>query len=389
MVLKATHFRASLGLTMNSATTSSAPRRDGADLPNAGRRAEKNSWRLALLAAFALHGALVLCSGEGVKPLIAPKVVEQALELEVFEVEDEALPEHEPGGGSSKAGLAELATPVAALAPPLVAKKVAPKTPKEPKPAQELVHPRVTTEPESQEVNETDPLLADAFDELAAFTLPKPKAARTMLERKPEVLQRDVEPTTIAKDKQPQDNGSTHVGSGRGRRGGPGGAGSGNGRVVKEKFAFGGPEGAFQADVCALPKGTASIGLIADCPHLLTFFADRINVAQRHFREGFPGIEDRVEWFGIKYTGQFRTEAAGVYEFRLSSDDGSRLLIDEQLVINNDGTHAPLSRSGRIHLAAGLHQLKLLYFQGPGTLLALQLFVTPPGRREKTFRPEF
>ncbi len=350
-------------------------------------RADRYAWPAAILGALAVHAAVALVSAERTLPLPLPVPATQALEVDLLEV-DEDLPNREPGGGSPTPGAQAEAQPVAAVTPPVAPKKVAPKTPREPKPSEELVHPKLVDKPELQEVEAPDPLLADAFDD-ATFALAKPKAVRTTLARTAELIQRDVEPSTIAKAKKPTDEGSTHVGTGPGRRGGPGGAGQGNGRVVKEKFAFGGPEGAFQADVCALPRGTASIGQVADCPHLLTFFADRINVAQRHFKEGFPGIEERVEWFGIKYTGQFKVEAAGVYEFRLSSDDGSRLVIDEQLVINNDGTHAPVSRFGRIHLAAGSHQLKLLYFQGPGTLLALQLFVTPPGRHEKTFRPEF
>src|SRR5690606_33556267 len=158
--------------------------------------------------------------------------------------------------------------------------------PKQPTRSEAPVHPKLEPAAVPQEVNEPDALLADAFDEPAAFALAKPKAARTALAR---TSDSEVQPRAVARDnkeKRPSDPGTLHRGSGPGRRGGPGGPGQGNGRVVKEKFAFGGPEGAFQADVCALPRGTASIGQVADCPHLLTFFADRINVAQRHFREG-------------------------------------------------------------------------------------------------------
>jgi hypothetical protein len=344
------------------------------------------AWPAALAAALLVHGSLALFSGERVMPLLVPPPAQSELELDVFDLPDEQLPNQEPGGGTPTPGIDAVAQTVTPVVPPTAPKRVAPKTRVESRPSEPLVHPKLADETPLQDAVEVPDLLSDAFDQPSSFVLPKPKAVRTTRARTAPLVQREVEPSINSADR---NVGSTHVGSGPGRRGGPGGAGQGNGRVVTEKFAFGGPKGAFKADVCALPRGTASIGLVADCPHLLTFFADRINVAQRHFHQGFPGIEDRVEWFGIKYTGLFKVEKSGIYEFRLSSDDGSRLIIDDQLVINNDGTHAPVSRSGRILLAAGSHQLKLLYFQGPGTLLALQLFVTPPGRREKTFRAEF
>lgn len=333
------------------------------------------------MGAMVIHAAFALFSGDRLLPLPKPPQ-RDAMNIELLEPDELNV----PGGGSETPGPEPIAKAAARVSTP---KKNAPK-PAKPKPAPEVVRAEPSVEkPAVDQVDDpvVDALLAEALSQPSNFTLPKPKAARTTVARQP---QKD-DTRSDANGKTPQNSaiGSIHRGTGPGRNGGPGGPGQGNGRVVTEKFAFGGPEGAFKADVCALPQGTASIGMVTECPHLLTFFADRINVSERHFKKGFPGIEDRVEWFGIKYTGQFKVKETGVYEFRLSSDDGSRLIIDDQLVINNDGTHAPLSRTGRIHLTAGAHQLKLLYFQGPGTLLALQLFVTPPGRGEKTFRPEF
>ena len=72
---------------------------------------------------------------------------------------------------------------------------------------------------------------------------------------------------------------------------------------------------------------------------------------------------------------------------RLHSDDGSYLFIDGALVIENDGKHKPESRLGSIALAAGSHQLRLLYAQTIDRM-ALQLFVRRPGARgEQLFVP--
>jgi PA14 domain len=111
---------------------------------------------------------------------------------------------------------------------------------------------------------------------------------------------------------------------------------------------------------------------------------NRLDIPNRSFKEGFPGLTDRFEWFGIDYRGQCRF-AAGEYSFRLSSDDGSRLYVDDQLVINNDGVHSEVSVGARLKLEAGVHRVRVTYFQGPATEIALQFFVTNPGSSEQIF----
>ncbi len=47
----------------------------------------------------------------------------------------------------------------------------------------------------------------------------------------------------------------------------------------------------------------------------------------------------------------------------LASDDGSRLWIDDRLVVDHDGVHGPTEKRGSIALAAGAHRLRLRYFE--------------------------
>lgn len=53
----------------------------------------------------------------------------------------------------------------------------------------------------------------------------------------------------------------------------------------------------------------------------------------------------------------------GVYRFYTYSDDGSRLLIDGKLVVDNDGSHSMRRKDGKIALEAGFHELDVLYFE--------------------------
>ena len=74
----------------------------------------------------------------------------------------------------------------------------------------------------------------------------------------------------------------------------------------------------------------------------------------------------RRENSGMVYEGYIKIPADGLYVFYLSSDDGSRLYIDRELVIDNDGLHGDDETRGRIALKKGLHRFKLSYFQAGG-----------------------
>src|SRR5665213_2229857 len=68
-----------------------------------------------------------------------------------------------------------------------------------------------------------------------------------------------------------------------------------------------------------------------------TIYAKSLNIPPQDFRQGFPGVTKRFEWFAIDYTGRFWAEKPGGYGFSLLADDGANLYIDRELVIDNDG----------------------------------------------------
>ncbi len=106
-----------------------------------------------------------------------------------------------------------------------------------------------------------------------------------------------------------------------------------------------------------------------------TIYTTRLNVPPRDFKEGFPGITGRLEWFVIDYTGQFFVQSRAIYQFGLMSDDGSKLYIDGRSIIDNDGVHSPSGCQARVELEEGTHSVRVSYMQGPGWQVALQLFV--------------
>lgn len=90
-----------------------------------------------------------------------------------------------------------------------------------------------------------------------------------------------------------------------------------------------------------------------------------------------PGLQKR-DSYGVRFSGLIAIPADGKYTFWTNSDDGSRLYIDDKLVVNNDGIHAPQDKQGEADLRAGDHHFVLTYYdwfggeslavswQGPG-----------------------
>lgn len=116
-----------------------------------------------------------------------------------------------------------------------------------------------------------------------------------------------------------------------------------------------------------------------------TIYTTELNVPAQSFDQGFPGVTKRFEWFAIDYTGRFWIQKPGEYEFALLSDDGSKLYIDDQVVIDNDGQHTPSELTGAIDLAPGIHRIRVSYFQGPRFLVALVLRVAGPDEALRVF----
>jgi hypothetical protein len=74
----------------------------------------------------------------------------------------------------------------------------------------------------------------------------------------------------------------------------------------------------------------------------------------------------RPENFAIRFTGQIKIDKDGEYTFYTASDDGSRLLIDDKAVVENDGDHPTEEKDGKATLTAGAHKITVLYYQHGG-----------------------
>lgn len=94
--------------------------------------------------------------------------------------------------------------------------------------------------------------------------------------------------------------------------------------------------------------------------------------------DAFGGMANQ---FYVELTGFLRVDTAGAVQFRLTSDDGSRLLIGDKVVVDNDGLHSETPMEGATLLEAGEHPIRIEYFENGGDEV-LRLEWKRPGEEE-------
>ncbi len=108
---------------------------------------------------------------------------------------------------------------------------------------------------------------------------------------------------------------------------------------------------------------------------------DRLQRISRRTVEdiSLPADPTRVEYVGYRYSGYIDLLQDDVYLFTLVSDDGSRLLLDGDVVVDNDGLHGSQGLTGTVALAEGMHEISVEWFNQTGGA-DLDLLYAPVGQ---------
>jgi hypothetical protein len=143
--------------------------------------------------------------------------------------------------------------------------------------------------------------------------------------------------------------------------------------VVTPDESDAGPNGllatAFSLAGGSLPDDFSSLG-----SPLETFEVANLDVDEVDFTNSFPGAKALKENYALQFTGSINIVEEAEYEFCLHSDDGSQMLLEGNLVVDNNGLHeAPVETCELVYLAAGEYMLEVRYFQASGPLLALHM----------------
>ncbi len=75
---------------------------------------------------------------------------------------------------------------------------------------------------------------------------------------------------------------------------------------------------------------------------------------------------EKKDNFGYVYKGFLKIEKVGTYHFETTSDDGSRLLIDGKVLVDNDGLHARKTYGGSVELKKGMVPIEIQFFERGG-----------------------
>ncbi|MFZ6008841.1 MAG: PA14 domain-containing protein, partial [Bacteroidota bacterium] len=87
-------------------------------------------------------------------------------------------------------------------------------------------------------------------------------------------------------------------------------------------------------------------------------FIHEFNLSEINFPE--------KDYVAVRLRSKIKIEYPGEYIFYVASDDGSKLYIDQKNIVNNDGAHGVLERSGRTNLEVGFHDLEIEWFNAEG-----------------------
>jgi hexosaminidase len=84
-------------------------------------------------------------------------------------------------------------------------------------------------------------------------------------------------------------------------------------------------------------------------------------------------------YIGLKFSGYIFIPETGNYSFSTLSDDGSKLFIDDELIVDNDGIHWMNEAFGAVKLEKGFHKINISYFDMTGGT-TLSCFIQQEGK---------
>jgi len=97
---------------------------------------------------------------------------------------------------------------------------------------------------------------------------------------------------------------------------------------------------------------------------------------------GTPSSAVPVDNFSVRWTGQVDVPAAATYSFITTTDDGVRLWVDGQLLIDAWTDHSKRDDTGSIALTAGKHDIRLEYYENGYDAIAQLAWSSPALARQ-------
>lgn len=104
---------------------------------------------------------------------------------------------------------------------------------------------------------------------------------------------------------------------------------------------------------------------MSEIPELITGQTPNYSVVIPSVKLGSADWGPDKEQILAHITGFINAKQAGSYEFELGSDDGAKLWIGDNLIVDNNGLHGKEFKKGRAEMVAGENTIRIEYFNGP------------------------
>jgi hypothetical protein len=107
------------------------------------------------------------------------------------------------------------------------------------------------------------------------------------------------------------------------------------------------------------------------------------NVINSNWGSGAPASSMGADTFSVRWTGFVEPRYSELYTFYTQSDDGVRLWVNDQLLINNWTLHGSTENRGQITLTAGQrYAVKMEYYENGGSAVAQLRWSSPSQAKE-------
>jgi hypothetical protein len=116
----------------------------------------------------------------------------------------------------------------------------------------------------------------------------------------------------------------------------------------------------------------------------LQLYTNQVNVPLQPNNQGFPGLNQLTEWFGVCYDAGYAAPTTGSYTFVTAANNGITLTIDGTTIVDNEGSDSPTAPDpmlgATVTLTAGVHDVEIMAWQGWTGALGFQLWAMTPGQ---------